>query len=201
MSAIVSFSCLFSCFLAAHRTRREGPASPALGLALGNSTNSLSVPPTLTTTTEPSPLQSPRSMPKLPLMVPRASTEPSVRSDWAGHESPAPLASPRTANPSRSPRPETPNPSRIARPAEEAETPPRPPKNPELDTRKQRTRVCEEIVSSEEAYVQTLQTIVGVYRDPLVVSELHVSSLLFFSFLLVLRTTACCQMRRALRCF
>ncbi len=145
----------------------------------------LTPPPTLTTTAGPSPLQSPRSMAKLPLMVPRASAEPSSRADWSVQDSPAPLASPRATNPSRLPRPETPtNPARVTRPSEEVDTPPRPPKNPELDTRKQRARVCEEVVTSEEAYVQTLQTIVEVYRNPLVVRDLLWSPFLFVFFFL-----------------
>jgi hypothetical protein len=109
-------------------------------------------------------------MPKLPLMVPRASTEPTMRSEWSGQDSLGPQASPRSHNPSRSPRPETPtHVTRGLRPVDDvSDAPPRPPKHPDLDSRKQRARVCEEIVSSEEVYVNTLQTIVDVYRRPLV---------------------------------
>jgi hypothetical protein len=126
----------------------------------------------------------PKLTPKLPALVPRSEGSFSSR-EWNTLEVPG-ECSPRSRNPSRSPRSSSPGVPQQAglriesgcAPAPEAAlgsvAPPRPPKMTMsepgmlIKNGKQRSNILGEILSSEEGYVSNLSAIITMYRDPLV---------------------------------
>jgi hypothetical protein len=120
-----------------------------------------------------SPTSSLSPVPKLPTFVPLKVNRLSDAREWSGEGTPE--MSPRSRNPSRSPRASSPAlPPSLPTgsvPASDPEPPPRPPKLGDAEARLKKEKQClnivNEIISSEEAYIVQLSTLLTVYRDPL----------------------------------